>query len=375
VGSSAEVAQVFVYDWSDDVAEHPREHDLALLVLRRPLEAGMYASLSTDDARGAEVSLVTRSSHDGVWGVDTARLENVRLGADEASGRPFAMSVAASLSGAGGAVRRKDGALVGVVMGQGKLSGAGYVARVDDLRIESWVADVASSAGAVAGAGEASRLETTIHPAGIAGAGSLVEVGADGRPTSNDPLLGEVEPLVDVSPQVLPANSPANYNRSTGIQIVPKQGAIVQRGSNYWMSSVPGDPSFRDVPSFAAAHPEAGFISTDGYPGMMSAVPSMDEVRALYSRTSMLILSSCYAGSSSRGRSNAASLAASAGIPPEHVYGCTGESFAAANALYCDGRWVDGSGQTLASANRGNGLLLNCKMVSVTGGFAPTSCY
>src|SRR5262249_23584943 len=49
---TAEVALVVPYDWTDDMEHHAQEHDIALLVLRRPLVARTGARLSTDDPFG-----------------------------------------------------------------------------------------------------------------------------------------------------------------------------------------------------------------------------------------------------------------------------------------------------------------------------------
>src|SRR5262249_23485503 len=44
-GQSSAVAQILHYDWTRDPAHHSLEHDLALLVLRRPIQTPHYSSI------------------------------------------------------------------------------------------------------------------------------------------------------------------------------------------------------------------------------------------------------------------------------------------------------------------------------------------
>jgi hypothetical protein len=147
------------------------------------------------------------------------------------------------------------------------------------------------------------------------------------------------------------------------------------------MSEVPNDPSFVESPLFAAAHPEIGIITTHGYSGGMTAVPPVSEVQKLYRQTGGLILESCFAGASYGGMNNAGRIATAAGVPLTQVYGCSGFQTTTKNALYCDGQWLDGYGREIPAANRGPGLLLNCKVVKLPpqagqpDRWQPTGCY
>jgi hypothetical protein len=381
--STAEVADVFVYDWGDDVAHHAQEHDLALLILRQPLHAGSYARVSTDEALGQDVSIVGRSSRDGAWGVDAIRTDRLRLSTDAPTGRPFAALVAARITDAGGAVRRADGAVVGVVMGQGKDSGAGYVGRVDDPLIQPWVDAVVALADRGLSVGDSVESAATpqgaIHPAALsAGSQTFLQPG-DGDLTGTDPehLVGDPELLI--TPAKLASgggrsSAPQPYGRAAGIQVVPEAGQLVQRGSNYWLYLTPGDRAFDYDSQLAATHPEASFIIAHGNTGLITGLPPMSEIRALYeSSGGAIIIDACFGGKVSRGTNNAGAIARAAGIPPEAVYGCSGEE-STSDAMHCDGQWVDGNGRPVGAPQRGD-LLLNCKMVHMTGGNIPQSCY
>jgi Trypsin len=142
---TAEVSRVIPYDWSDDTDHHVAEHDLALLVLRAPIDASSYGHVSTDEALGQDVSIADRSIQEGRFGIDAVHLAPVKLSTDLPAGRRYAVTVSSTIAAAGGAVRRADGAIVGVVIGEAKDTGAGYVTRLDHPYVAVWIDALAAA--------------------------------------------------------------------------------------------------------------------------------------------------------------------------------------------------------------------------------------
>jgi hypothetical protein len=283
VSQTAEVAQVLTYDWSEDV-EHDEEHDLALLVLRQPLAASSYARLTTDEPVG-DVSILGRSSQDGRMGVEATRTDGVIMSADAPAGRPFAVLVSPGIADGGGAVRRPDGAIVGVVMGRGKSSGDGYVARVDDRLVALWVQGVAAAVaeGAIFAAETSESATATneggAHFAALAEAQTLL----DPANPSAAPLVATAEPLADSSTPLLEqAGAGTSYDRVSGIRLSSPIPYTPFWGSNYWYAKRddPDDDAFSGSLLAAAQHPSANYIFAHGTAGWMVGWPPRAAIRA-----------------------------------------------------------------------------------------------
>jgi hypothetical protein len=366
---AVEVAQVLTYDWTDETEHHAQEHDLALLVLRAPLFASSSAWISTDHPVGGDVSIWGRSSQDGRVGLDATRTDG-RIVADAAPmGRPFAVVVSPGVADAGGAVRRSDGAVVGVVMGKGQNTGVGYVARLDEALVASWVKGVTSGV-----------VEGTEHPGAlpkmtIGGSVRIASVAHDGELLGGSgdlgTMLASAEPLEERAQQLLnrPA-APASYN-APGIQVSdPSLGLYdVKTGTNYWAAlwNLPRDNAFQYASSVAASTPNANFIFAHGEPGYMDGLPPMSEVAALFARNpGLLVLGSCFGGALYRGTSNASRIADASGIRRQAVYACTGRMLLFASEMDCGGVWVDGTQQPISPEQRG-GLLRNCTLTTTDG--------
>jgi hypothetical protein len=334
---TAEVARVIPYDWTDDVAHHALEHDLALVVLREALVAPAYARVSTDDPAG---SSVTVSGQAGV------------LGPEAPAGRPYSVPVslgrATLTTDAGGAARRSDGAVLGVFMGAGAVTGLGYVARVDEKEIAEWLDFITAVVAAESGHATEMRLQTDVE------------------------LIDGPEPLVPAAaPRPTSQQAPRSYDAATGIEVMDPRQNITRRGSNYWISSLAGHDAFDYAGLFAATHPEANFVFAHGYPGLMEGLPSRAQASSLITRNVPLILGSCFGGASSGGKSNAARIADGWGLQRGRVYGCSGLIFTYPDVIRCDGHWVDGNGVPIVT---GGTPLLNCTYARQGKDYVVQSC-
>jgi hypothetical protein len=326
--------------------------------------AASYARLSTDDARGEAVSLFGRSTEGGRFGVGATRADGLRLSTEPPVGRPFAATVSGGMADAGGAVQRADGALVGVVMGQGRDTGAGYVVLVDDPLVASWVDGVISAVAVELTEEPAvapTTAQSTIHVATLtSGSGTLLA--DEPAPTAGEPLLETHDPVIDYLVSV------GRYDEATNLLLGdPRDYPVQKGGANWWGAYLPSDPAFAGDGAFAARHREAGFIITHGHPGQLGRVPDVRTIKALYAQSQgALVIDACYAGAPYQGLNNARRIADAALVQRDSVYGCTGEvgMSPSADALLCNGRWVDGNERPIPH----NAALRNCVFKMAPGG-------
>jgi hypothetical protein len=375
---TAEVARVLPYDWTDAVEHHVLEHDLALLVLREPLVASSYGRVSADDVQGQTVSLAGRSARDGQLSAEPARVDGVTLSTDPPPGRPFAALVPRVVDDAGGAARRADGAVVGVVMGEEKDAGVGYVARIDDALIADWVDAVTSAV-----ANGATADSTLVGSTEAISQGSLFV--SDLEP--NHSLVASREgaepppPLLKGSRSLTHGGAPGPYDGNETLLVEDEKLLTIDHGSNYLVgkytdeeSTAEGLETYANVPAFAAAHPHAGFLVTHGDPGFVAYLPTKKELGALLQdATSPLVLGSCFSAALYKGQRNAGLVADRAGIDRTRVFGCPGWVQIYDDHMACDGAWVDGNGARLITSVRG-AALLNCHIKKVSKSYVASGC-
>jgi hypothetical protein len=185
----SDVDLVFNYDYdTTDKASLHEAHDLALLVLASPLAAN-YPKWAAEDPNGQEVVLYGRSGGSFVKA-------SGKLSSRAPVGRPTARMLAQGIDDAGGAVLRADGAIVGVVMGKGQTSGAGYVALASKEKsaVFDWIDAAVNVLGAAPEkASTASTKSTGLHLRNSGGGG-----GGGGGEGSSGGGEGNQNPSEDV---------------------------------------------------------------------------------------------------------------------------------------------------------------------------------
>src|SRR5262249_26758727 len=124
-------------------------HDLALLILRKPIKLERYGKIQARPCPGCSVVQIGRDhAADGVH-TDLAAGEPTQIANSIPNGRRTNLYVHNGISDSGGAVVRSEGALagriVGVTIGRGKATGGGYIARLDHPFVQLWIRAVVFS--------------------------------------------------------------------------------------------------------------------------------------------------------------------------------------------------------------------------------------
>jgi hypothetical protein len=365
---TAEVAEVISYDWTDDAVHHDKEHDIVLLVLRASLDADAYGHLSTDDAFGTVVSLVRRTSQAAAYGDEVERVDGAVLAREPPPDLPFAALTSVPIAEAGGAVRRADGALVGVAIGTSADRGPGYAASVNDPDVALWLEQVIGYAAAEATTAPSFGSDL-LYPE--ATPGDAVSLGGGAAPT-----------LTPAGPKgvklVKNSEVPLDYTRKEGLTVL-NWDMIVDTGANYWRAQLrgtddlPGDDAVSHGDSLAQSYSNYSFLFTHGNAGVVARAPPLDEINSLVQGNRTLILGACYGGAPSGGKNNAARIAHAAGVAPQRVWGCTGMLLTYASSLDCGGKWVDGTGAQLVRTQ--GSFLEECTLVKNGTGYYSTNCH
>ncbi len=375
-GQSAEVSQVVRYDWNQ-AADHTQEHDLALLVLRAPLATNTFATTNAGACTGCNAVAYGRT------GADTTKSEPFTLDGNAPAGRPFALRMSGTPGGGvgGGGVKATNGTLIGVFMGQGTTSSAGYVARIDQAEVQIWLSSVVEANGGLLlttaphqPMGSVKSQSVHVLNTGGGGSGSGDGTGA-GPDSTSDGSNDTGNPDEDVNDDGSKddagsggdGSDPAGYDSKTQTPTKdPPKGQARVKGDNYWFSSTPNDPAFKNDIDYAKTHADATLVGAHGSPGHMTDIPDSATMKGLtMGKTGPLIVDSCYAGAkgSDGGISNAAELADSAGVSRTNAYGCSGEeSTPSSSTLYCDGTWVDGNGKAVPASSLSKYGMHNCKV-------------
>ncbi len=374
-GAASDVAQVLRYDWGQ-AASHAQEHDLALLVLRTPIEAAPFATVAAGACPGCNAVAFGRA------GQTTTKSGVLALDTQTPTGRPFALRFTGAPAGAvgGGGVKSQDGTLVGVFMGRGATSTDGYVARIDMAEIQIWMASVVGANGSVlattagqppVGSVKAASVRVLNTGGGSGGTGGATGNGpddtSDGSNDTSDPAEDVGDESTNPDGSGGDQTNPDGFDNKTQTPTAkPPAGQARIKGDNYWFSSTPNDPAFKNDIDYAKAHTDATLVGAHGAPGYMTDIPDNMTMKALtMGKTGPLIVDSCYAGAKDKagGISNAAELADNAGIPRSNSYGCSGEeSTPSSSTLYCDGTWTDGNGKAVSDAQRTKYGMKNCKV-------------
>ena len=360
-GQSAEVARVLFYDWGFGKS-HPAEHDVALLVLRTDINAPSYANVDDSTALRAQVSIGGRFVSAGHPAASTTG--PVAVAATAPAGRPFALTVQTPAQGAvaGGGVKRADGALVGVYMGEGDRSGTGYFARLDDGNILRWMRGVVRAKGGTLGLASyagASLKTTSVSGAVLrntGGTGGASGAGGDGTQAGNDngsldTSEGVKDPATDGSEGDDGEKAPSELDKDGSPISKNSPTAQVSQGPNHWAAFEKGDPAAEGDPdkAYAAAHPDIAEVGSHGSPGYMENRPDADTLKMIAKGKDGMVVAACYAGAKpENGQSTAASLAADSGLGPDKVYGCTG-TMSLGSSADCNGTWVDGNGKAVSA--------------------------
>lgn len=370
----AEVERVVFYDWGQE-ADHAHEHDLALLVLRTTITAPSYAQVDDNAAFRVPVKIDGRYT-DTPGHTAAVQSETITVEATAPDGRPYAVAVKGAPAGAiaGGAVRRDNGAVLGIYTGEGTITNAGYFGRLDDANIQIWLRfnldeqgdtiTVAPGSGGTLAGGSLGFptnevLRNTGGGGGGAGSGASAGSGTGGS-QNDDPSQAPGEDVGDGTADDGSGDEgdrPGNVNKMPD----PKLGggsktAQVKKGANYYAAFEPGDKAAAGDPdkAYADKHPDAAEIGSHGAPGKLVNAPSQADLKAITMGKMAVITAACFAGATPRngGQSTAAKIASESGISPDNVYGCTGTMSlpTSGDVANCNGRWVTGSGKPVPPA-------------------------
>ena len=291
------VAKVYTYDWApaDANALLADRHDVALLVLRKPVLHAHVAKVQKDDCDGCKVVQLGRSRDESGSVLNISKRLRLHTGGATSKAR---IGVGASrLTPRGGAMYRvtnfNDLIIVGLVVGHGERSGAGVVVPLSDATMQRWIHAVVKTEGAtvLGSASTSSRtssLRTLSEEDGTDGstaapaeesptpervddesaAGSEPSVDqaspseqAPESSTTADPVVES--PASDPSPSSSAEPSPSSDPESTGASTTPDE-PVVPTGET---SPAPGGI----VPRAPAATPAA-----DGDPGATDDAKAID---------------------------------------------------------------------------------------------------
>ncbi len=137
------VAKVYTYDWApaDTNAVRADRHDVALLVLRKPVLHAHVAKVQKDDCDGCKIVQLGRS-HDQKGSVLSIS-KRLRLNTGGALSKARIGVGASRITPRGGAMYRvtnfNDRIIVGLVVGHGERSGAGVVVPLSDSTMQRWI--------------------------------------------------------------------------------------------------------------------------------------------------------------------------------------------------------------------------------------------
>lgn len=145
-GARVSVSRILTYDWSarDAKMDRAKRNDLALLLLREPINLTSYPKIQQRGCMGCNVVQVGRNGQNEVVRIPT------RLSEQRPAGRPVSMFARDNVPDSGGAVFRLtpggEASIVGVTMGRGTTTNGGYVAQLSDPAVQNWIRAVARSA-------------------------------------------------------------------------------------------------------------------------------------------------------------------------------------------------------------------------------------
>jgi hypothetical protein len=390
-GQTSEVSDVLRYDWGQ-AQDHTQEHDLALVVLRTPIQTNAFATANADACAGCSAVAFGRN------GAVTTKSDLLELDTKSPAGRPFALRFSGSPGGAvgGGAVKAANGSLIGVYMGKGATSSDGYVARIDMAEIQIWMASVISDNGGMllstapqapvgsvktsnvqilntgSGTGSGSSASGSGTGGGTSGSGGD-GVGpnsdSDGSNNPSNPDENVQDGAASANDGETPDGEPGPYDPKTQKATkLPPDGQSRTMGNNYWFSADPDDVAFNRDIDYANKHSDATLVGAHGTPGHMTDIPDGKTLKSLTNgKDGPLIVDSCYAGAKGDDgtKSNAAELADNAGLPRSNSYGCVGEETTPnSNTLNCDGGWVDGNGNAVSDSQRQKYGMKNCTVTA-----------
>lgn len=411
-GQSAQVGRIMAYDWTNVASHHLQEHDLALLVLRSPIQVSRYSSIAKDSCDGCDVIASGRSyDAEGLGNVDSTVSKPFRLATGAQRGRPFMLFGGYSISDAGGALRRAGqthGPIVGVAAGKGKSTGGSYFVRLDSVDVNAWIGSVIVAHGGAPSATDsnvASRAHggLTFQNTGTKGGDKPDTTDkaddADSKvpKSGEDPNAKEEKPSEDEeNPEParvrVMGDKPGPYDEKPQMKSGSSRDIKEKSGDNYWTAAPEGDKAIDNMRSYAEKHPESNVISTHGSPGSMEARPSNERLQQLAARNNEpIIVASCWSNARVPGgtyndanddkemwNTNASQMADDAGIPRERMIGCTGEAGATGggSGIACDGTWRDGNGAPVSSSRLQQSGLRNCAVVNrnATGAWTGYSC-
>jgi hypothetical protein len=374
-GQASEVAKVMLYDWGT-TQDHAQEHDLALLVLRTPMSAARYATVSSGPCVGCVATAHGRAG--------AAASKRIAIEPTAPVGRPFSLRFQREPEGAvaGGAVTGPDGSLIGVYAGRGARTGQGYVTRLDMAEVQIWLRSVVESRGGHfqstsplsplgsvkvqnTGTGGGGGTGSSTTGGDGTGEGTATTDGSD-EPGAPEEGVGDPGTSPDTSAEPAGGETPGPYGGEEGEKpgSDPPDGYKREVGPNSWVSSRPGDPALAREAEYAKKFPDATVVSTHGEVGRMVDTPSADTLKMLtMGKDGPMIVGACYAGAKDGdGNRVTGQLADAAGVSRDKTYGCTGTSVTptGAGSMYCDGNWVDGNGKTITDEQRGKYNLKNC---------------
>ncbi len=140
------VSRMYTYDWTsaDPAMDARTRHDVALLVLRRPVEKTRLAKVQRQPA-GSGIKVVQIGRGRGRAGSLLSISRPLVLGAAHGRGAPTRVAVESSrVTARGGALYRvssdrDERVIVGLVIGHGQRSGAGVIVPLADATIQSWI--------------------------------------------------------------------------------------------------------------------------------------------------------------------------------------------------------------------------------------------
>jgi hypothetical protein len=350
--------------------------DLALLVLYDAIKLPHYPTVQANACHGCS------AVHLGRAGSTIAASDVARLGASSSTAQPGALVFPRALSkDAGGAVVRADGHIVGVMLGHGTESLSGYVAPLDDPKLQAWLKHVVKMT---------STPKTTIRPqsvqpnassdtGAVGGSGAGTSVSADyvdpvePGPPPDDGANDATSSSGSSRDQVIPGGDPrdgGDDDDGSGPPVEPADGEYAGTGilswdqdgtdlditqsSDYWGTAQPGTDDDQLVANESALA-DAGngllfVVGTHGDYGTIESLPPLAVLAPTSKDGASVLLSVCFAGlQDTNGNDNLAGRLADAwGVARENMIACTGETGAMEGATQmCDGDFVDGNSQVI----------------------------
>lgn len=158
-GATTTAARIFRYAW-DPNSDASVQHDFAVLVLRSPIRLKTYPTLQAESCYGCSVAAVQREPQRTTvkW------TKTSRLAAMPTLANPLALYTTVAPTDSGGAVYRTatggKAILVGLTLGRSRTGAGGYVSRIDDPDVYTWLGGAMSYASSALGRSSAGSLKT-----------------------------------------------------------------------------------------------------------------------------------------------------------------------------------------------------------------------